>query len=343
MSRIEDAAFGRLDQDRPVRALVPARRGIEHALDRIDRVGLRVVHRAVGAAVHLGRTAFVVHRHGVAADGDRAPDVRGPVREAVGIDGGFVAAVGNRGDRLAHRHLRARVHRLREGVERAQAGIGHEVHGAAAAHLVGRDLRFDVAEHLLGQAHIVEEQLEHVVVAPARAVEVHRRDAHAFLVELLRAGTRIAADVGRMRDRSREAGEFAREEDRRDDRDVGQMAGRQPRVVGDQAIALAPAGRRVGFEHGFGGARHDAGEGGNPAGALGDRLAVPVHQHRGEVVRLAHDGREGGPKQRGRRLVGNGDEATPPDFEGDGVDGFVVSGRHLFSCSGPSSWPVAPL
>jgi len=74
---------------------------------------------------------------------------------------------------------------------------------------------------------------------------LHRRDLQAFLEDLARLGTPdLAADVGRVRRGGAEGHQLAVLEDRLGQGNVGQMAGAQPDVVGDQHVARRePVGR----------------------------------------------------------------------------------------------------
>ena len=67
-------------------------------------------------------------------------------------------------------------------------------------------------------------------------------------------------------------------------------------------------------------ARHHSDEGRDPAGVLGQAVALGVEQHRGEVVRLPDHGGERGAQQRRGGLVGDGNEARPQDLQGHGVE-----------------------
>ena len=115
----------------------------------------------------------------------------------------------------------------------------------------------------------------------------------------------------------------------RDDGQVVQMAGTEPRVVGD--VMVAGTHRRGGkllqempdtFGHGI-----------DVAGRAGDRLrhhaAVQVENAGGQVAGLAHRGREGGADHDLRLLLDDRDQAVPHDLAMDLRErvGFV---RHAF-------------
>ena len=69
-------------------------------------------------------------------------------------------------------------------------------------------------------------------------VELQRRDPQAFLMHVARAGAdAVAADVGVVDGRADIADQPLASEDRRQHGDVEEVAGRHPRVVGDDDVA----------------------------------------------------------------------------------------------------------
>ena len=123
-----------------------------------------------------------------------------------------------------------------------------------------------------------------------------------------------------MGDRSGEADQRAAMEDRHRHGDVGQVTGGEPRVVGDDAVARLPGLLRKPFQEMLQGARQDAGEGRDAAGVFRQRVAIRIHQHGTEIVRLADDGRKGRAQQRRRGFVRDRNQPAPEDFQGDGIE-----------------------
>ena len=118
------------------------------------------------------------------------------------------------------------------------AVFAHERGQALGADRVRGDEGMHVAQHLRGVAHVLGEQREQVLVRHARAEQLHRRDLDAFLEDLARLQRVLgAADVADVPDRADEADELAIAEHRRQHRDIEQMAGAEPRIVGDQHVA----------------------------------------------------------------------------------------------------------
>ena len=112
---------------------------------------------------------------------------------------------------------------------------------------IGGDEGVDVAQHLFALPHVLGDQRQQVVVRHARAIQHHRRDLDAFLVDLARPQAVLgAADVADMADRAGQRHQRAVAEHRRDHGDVEQMPGAQPRIVGDQHVAgLQRLGREL--------------------------------------------------------------------------------------------------
>ena len=175
---------------------------------------------------------------------------------------------------------------------------------ALGADLVRADLRVDVADRLVGLAHVGADDLEHVPVRLAGAEELQHRDLQALLVHLARLGRELAAaDVGRVAG-AREVGDRApAAEDGRHDREVVDLAGRLPRVVRDQHVARLERGRRERVDEVAHARRHRVDVAGRARDRLGDHAARLVEDAAGEVLALAHDGREGRAHERGLLLV----------------------------------------
>src|SRR3546814_7598696 len=77
-------------------------------------------------------------------------------------------------------------------------------------------------------------------VNPALLDQRHQRDEQAFVIDLPPVrGEAYAADVDEMAGAGEQRHRLALPEGRGDDRQVVQMAGALPRIVGDEGVALA--------------------------------------------------------------------------------------------------------
>ena len=139
-------------------------------------------------------------------------------------------------------------------------------------------------------------------------------------MHVARAGAdAVAADIGVMDGRAEIGDDPSFAENRGDDGDVEEMAGGQPRIVGDQDVAL---GQAVGREflnemRAGGGQRVDmAGRAGH---GLGDHPAFAVQQGAGEIACFAHHGAESDALQGAGLFAGRADQVAPEDFELDTV------------------------
>ena len=204
-----------------------------------------------------------------------------------------------------------------------------------APDLAGRHLGVQVAGHVVGLAHVGEDELPHVGVALAGDHQPADRDPEALLEHVAGAGAdAVAADVGVVDRRAEEGDHPAVAEHRVQHRDVEQLAGRLVRVVGDQHVALDERVGRVLVEDRRRGAGERVDVAGRAGDGLGDHPAAAVEHGVGEVAGLAHDRRERGALQRPGLLVDRGDEALPQHLELDRIERSVV----VPSRSCPSSW-----
>ena len=135
-------------------------------------------------------------------------------------------------------------------VDRSRCSRALGLLGAVARHQLGElllgdvaggELRAQVAEHLHRQAHVLLDERHDGLVELARLVELHRRDAQPFGVDLggiggVRAGD-PAADIGVVADRAGEGQPLALVVERLEDEDVGQVHAAVERVVHDEDVA----------------------------------------------------------------------------------------------------------
>jgi hypothetical protein len=180
----------------------------------------------------------------------------------------------------------------------------HAPHAQAA----GCDLGIVVAAPFLGDTGVQKQDLEQVLVQLALLVQSYHRDAQSLLVDLRHAAghraRRHAADVGVMGDVADEAEQFALDEHRLGEVDVGQVrpAG-HVRIVGDEHVAFANLRRGVLGEERV----HQPGHRGKMDGqghlGLGDQATIAIADGGGMIMALLDVGRVGTLHQRDVGLV----------------------------------------
>ena len=241
-----------------------------------------------------------------------------------------VGATRQRTDRGPGGGLRALDDLVGQVLDVVQAVLTAERQQPLRAHLAGRHLGVEVAGHVVGLAHVGEDELPDVRVALTGDVELADRDPQALLehVPAARADA-VAADVGVVDGRAEEGDDPPVLEHRHEHRDVEELAGRLVRVVRDQHVAGGQRVGRVLVEDGRGAERERV----DVAGRAGHRLRHhpgPAVEHGvGEVAGLPDDRAEGGPLERLGLLVHRGDQALPQDLELDGVERAAGHGAIL--------------
>jgi hypothetical protein len=169
-----------------------------------------------------------------------------------------------------------------------------------------------------GIAHVLGQQREQVLVGDACAEQLHRRDLDALLEDLARMQRVLgAADVADMADRTDETDQAAVAEHRGEHRDIEEMAGAEPRIVGDQHVARHQRLGRVLRQERLHGSRQAEIEHRHGARRVHQRLALGVEQLAGEILCFRDDQREGRADHREPHLVDHGDEPAPHDLQRD--------------------------
>ena len=193
-----------------------------------------------------------------------------------------------------------------------------------------------VAEPLLGEAHVADEQPRHVGAVLAFVPDFHRRDAQPFAVVLLggdveRAGNG-AADVGPVPVGLHQGYEPPLVEDRPDDADIAEVGATQIGIVdGDDVTRVEVV--LEGVEHGLRRVVEGADVDGDVLAPLHHRVAVGVAETVREVARVDDEG-VAGAQHLLRHLVDEVDEGVFQHLEGDRIElGRGRSGR-------PPSRPV---
>jgi hypothetical protein len=224
-------------------------------------------------------------------------------------------------DRRAHRVLGPGEQLVRQLLQGLQPGGVHQREQTLLHQLVGARLRPDVADGLIGRAHVGADHLDQGLVGAPLAHELHQRDVDALLEHLARLdGAEPPADVGHVRGGGREGDEPAGAEDRLEHAHVAHVARAHPRVVGDEDVA-GPHRRGA---HGAQEVAHGGGQGAderrNAAAVLRQRVTAGVGQHACEVVRLVRERRERRAHDRLGGLVDDRDQPRPQHLERDRVE-----------------------
>ena len=237
--------------------------------------------------------------------------------------GEAVGAIRDFGDLDAGEPLRVVVQGLDVAVHRDRPVTLEELEELALTGDARSFLRLEVAQHLVGHAHVERHDVPDGLVRPARVAQLQEGEAQALLIDLggaqgVAAGN-DAPDVGVVRERRGPADERSVMEEWLDDVDIGQvLAGGRIGVVADEhvagarvvAIAVQQEAHRV----------VEAAEVHGGGHALGQRAPFGVADSGREIHAVADDGRVRGAHQDQRHLVGNHVEAVLQHFEADRVD-----------------------
>ncbi len=279
-------------------SLVRHQSGVEHRADAIVDGRLERAVRQVDGPPRLRPRSFEIELDGISRDAGRADDWNRRARKAVVVHGALEAIFPVRQGCDPVLQAPARIcedvlDRLRD---RRPAHAIHELQQHRAASQIRPDLRPQIEHALLGVARIAGDQLEQVLVDRALAGDADDRNADSFLEDRAR-GARCrsrcpAADIGMMGDVAAEETHDAFMMDRRDDRDVGQMASsREIGIVRDESITGLHRLERVARQDGFHRADHGA-EMNRDVIGLRDEPALDVEERSRAVPPLLDVGRE---------------------------------------------------
>ena len=318
---VEDRTLRRGHMHRQECAVVVRHVRADRGLDREARVGVGVVEDDVDPPPRLRRRSGKVDVDVLVADGHRGADADRLI-VAVGPRLGGPRAVREVADGVAHGAFRAVDDGVAEILDVGHVEFVEEGHQRFRADDIGGHLRVEVADGLARGAHVGPDHLQEKLIGLPRRHQLADGDAQPLLVHLTRlAGEQAAADVrgmaggGEIRDRA------SASEDGGDHRHVVDLPRGEPRVVGEQDVAVLERRRGVGGEQVLdaGGHRIDVARGAGQR--LRHHAAAPVEDTAGEILRVADDGAEGGAHQRDLLLVDDGEQAVPEDFENDRVNG----------------------
>ncbi len=256
-------------------------------------------------------------------------DAQRLVVDPVGIDDAFalVDAVGDGRDLGAHL-LRCTRLQFDDGPLDDSLAVAVDQRGQTLlADRQRRRLRLDVADALIGDADVGEDDREDLLVEHAFLVELDRRQAEPLLLDLGSVGREAAGHraahvrpVSGIR-KPREVSTAI--EERLDELDVHQMGAAEIGVVDDEDIAWVHRPRPL--DHRLRRELHGADENRQAEIALGDELAgIAVIDAVGAVERLGDHRAEGGAHEGEVHLVANLLQPVLDHGEGNGVEG----GRH---------------
>ena len=267
-------------------------------------------------AERLGRRgALVVDRHPLAVEGDAAADRKLLVEAARG----HLARPGAPGGRIdggADRACRAGHDLARNPRVALLAVLAGEVDDLPARPPAARGHPFEVPDDLVRHPDVARDEPPDEGVAAPPAGVAGDRDPEALLEDLAAEGrVEGAPDVRPVGGDRDEPDEGAAGEDRGRHGDVLEVAGADPRVVGDDEVAFAPVRRRVLGEERVEGPGQGADEGGARDRGLGEGPSVPIEHHHREVLRLADGDGVGGADHGRRRLVHDREEPAPDDLD----------------------------
>ena len=202
-----------------------------------------------------------------------------------------------------------------EPVEIGDLELVHHLDQPPAAFVVARRARVDVALDLQRLAHIGAHDAQQILVHAPLASERHDRNGQPLLEHLAAVRPHAeAADIDDMDRVGEQPDRLAAVKGRRDDGDVVQMPGGQPRIVGDVMVAGLHLGQRIDVEemlHRIGHRVHvsrGAGDG------LRQHAAVAVEHAGRKIAGLAHRGAERRAQHGLRLLLDDGDQTAPHDL-----------------------------
>jgi len=222
-------------------------------------------------------------------------------------------------DHLLHRATGAVEHFLLGAVENVVTEALGQFHAAFAGSPAGGDDGVEVRAVPARQAHVVQDDVKHVAVHNALAVQLDRRDADAFLpdrgsIGRQRAG-HLAADVGHVAKHGRIVDDAAVLEDRHQHQPIRQVAHRaiaQVGVVGEEDVAFLDLA---------GIALQEAGD--ERAELADDHLAFVGGDQREGIALLADARAHGGAAQYGVHLVTGIAQRVLDDVDGDAVHRYA--------------------
>ena len=217
-----------------------------------------------------------------------------------------------RPDDLQHGAPRRRDDVICDFLESVHGELVHQLPQPPAAHVIAGGKRVEIADDLDRFPDVGPDDLEHALVGFAAIEEAHDRNAQALLVDLARIGTETGApDVDDMHRRGKEPHRGAFAKTRSHDREVEEVPGAVPGIVGDEDITLLHGGDRILLEEETDRRRHGIDVAGCPGDCLGKHAALEVEYARRQVAGFAHGRRKGRADDRLRLFLDGGNEPVP--------------------------------
>ncbi len=232
---------------------------------------------------------------------------------------GAVTAVGDGADEIAHRLSGLPLQMPVVALHGVAAEPGKQREQALFAAPAGRRRRIEVAQHVVGCAHVGADYLAYRLIGPAAVIKLHCRQPQSFLVDLLALQTHAAgeapADIGMMLRHRRKSAVFALMEQRHDHDDIGQVRPAAEWIVADDDVARledAVFGDHIGQ-------RLD--EISHPVGQrLNNHVALEVKQRGGEVAPFLGRQRARGLPHGDVHLLGNGNQLMAHHLDQNRID-----------------------
>ena len=234
----------------------------------------------------------------------------------------FVDAVGQATDGGPHFRLRLVVQIGNGSTHGGRTVAREDLLQALIGGVGGSHLGQDVALAFLGATNVTKDNVEFFAIRTRLAEDAQRRNAQSFLPGItgvwhITAGFGTA-DVGPVGETDGKSLNFAFGEDRPKGLDVGQVVAARLGQVHEPDVAGLKFLRRHPFEKFLHRRSHDAQMGRNVT-ALGNQISCAVGQGRGQITRLAQQGRARRAHDDQGHLLGNGGEGVADDFDGEGV------------------------
>ena len=221
-------------------------------------------------------------------------------------------------DRLQGCGVRMLADVVGQRLDAVDAELGHHLAQPLGALVVAGHQGEQIALDLHRLAHVRPHDRQQVLVHLACARKRHDRHAQPLFVHLPAVGPEAAsADVHHVHGRREQPHRPLAEKSRRHQREVVQVAGPEPRIVGEVVIACAHLLHRVTSEEMADRRRHRVHVPGRAGHGLRQHAALEIEHAGGQIAGFAHARAERGAQQRLGLLLDDGDQAVPHDLRAD--------------------------
>ena len=244
MRGVQDAALGYFHPKRCQRGPVVRNLRRHHALDPEAGIGPAIRRRNVDAAGGKPGGAGEIDLDAVIEDFHRGGEAH-RFLIAVGIDFVLIGAARDAGDFRQGGAMRTVEDEAGQRIQAGHFEFVHHLDQAFGAGIVAGTQRIDVAFQFHRQPRSGSDEIEKGFVRLSFGETFDDRDVHAFFEHRTALGAHAeAADVDDMGGVGEQADDFPVMKGRCDDGQVVQVAGAQPRIVGDVMVAGAHRRRR---------------------------------------------------------------------------------------------------